>query len=128
MFYKKMLSNTKSNEAVKVLVKKSSGSKELMMLEDFISWVEGYNSDDLEEVLEVQLYRLKLHGGCASKEQKGIKLNVNNWEFNVDSIKTEDNDCLFACYNRVNKISRYTKTIRKEMGYEKGQEIDSNDL
>jgi hypothetical protein len=53
MFYKKLVEKTKSNEVVKILIKRTDNSKELMLLTDFIEWIEGYESDDLEEVLEV---------------------------------------------------------------------------
>jgi hypothetical protein len=63
------------------------------------------------------LYALNLRGGCDTRSQKNIPIDVNGWKFVVDTVKTTDNNCVFAVCSKVSTIKKHGKTVRKELGF-----------
>ena len=81
MAWKEMLKNQRPDQIIKVNVQKSDETWELMNLEDFISFVEEYETK-FNKVGGASSFSLGLGGGCGNKnDAQVINFEINNWQF-----------------------------------------------
>lgn len=68
MFYKNMRKNLKAGQLIKVRVEKENGREEVMDLDDFINFVEGYPDKSYKSIIAIESYSLGMGGGCITKK------------------------------------------------------------
>lgn len=128
MFYKNLRKNLKSGQLIKVRVEKENGYEEVMDLDDFISFVEGYPNKGYKSITAVESYSLGMGGGCSMKKQIIRDLEINGWIFDVISPETKNDDCIFACLSATLGIKKAGKTYRKELGLPPTGVISTDEL
>ena len=68
MFYKNLRTKLKAGQLIKVRVEKENGREEVMDLDDFISFVEGYPDKGYKSITAIESYSLGMGGGCSMKK------------------------------------------------------------